>query len=233
MTSSGLTSNGALRAVGKALRSAGIAASAAFLGATIALVVRPDGPAATSEASSPPDPQLPRPALPGTGFARGKGVRAFHIPRPLPADPEFPTAEAESPYDDESEQEELERKIVLPFAREMRDASWASATERRLEAEFDDYRAEHDLHEARLDRVECRTTTCSLRMSYTNDRVLTSLQDQILMRRVVDIPGCVLHSLGIDRSPEEPTQDIYFTCAAGDGVVGPPVRGASNDKRYP
>jgi hypothetical protein len=180
-------------------------------------------PAATISAVVSPA-RVPPPArvwgdLPATRAGdRAAAVELTGAPLPAPTES---LAEAGSGEPGASESS-LERnaRVMKAFDLEERDATWASRAESKLTSSFSDYKASHDVEGLSLRAVECRASRCRIDLSYTSAALALKLQDKLSDRSVFSTP-CVIHSLGTDAEPGDPSvvQTLVVACDEWGGIA--------------
>ena len=116
--------------------------------------------------------------------------------------------------DMETDRREVLEKIIEPFEAEQTDRAWAGPAEESLTAEFEAYSGGAHLADVILESVECRTTRCQILLHYTGSDgpVRSAMEDALFGRDVFRLPGCVLHSTGIEEGAQGAVQSLYAHC---------------------
>lgn len=119
----------------------------------------------------------------------------------------------------ETPQEELLRKVIEPYEEEVREAGWAAQVERTLQGQVSAYMAQHPESSVRLVDLKCRSSRCMVELTFGDIRAARDGQEALFTRQVMDLPGCALHSLGVDDHDLAPTQAFVFHCSNPSGAI--------------
>jgi hypothetical protein len=153
--------------------------------------------------------------------ATNRGLATLAISTEAADDEELSGERQEPRRDDdpyEAEAEEIENRVVAPYAEERRNPVWASETERGLRWQFSDLASSSLSTEIPaestpvLEEVECRSTRCRILLDHADRDAADALQDGLIRGTVFHVPGCRLRSTGYEEHEGGLRQTLYVLC---------------------